>query len=227
MASTIVLFEDFDPEKVIYRDPKRSTTGGLSVYLNYDKEGREIPIRIQTPRMRIPFGISCFEGKAQAQKYSLDLSFDDYQSKEEDVGKFYDRWTAFDDRNKNTSFEKSTTWFNKKISFDVVNELYTSAIKPSKKEQYPPTLKCSIPFRNGKPDCQFFDENKELASMEDVEKGMEVQVILEVPRLWFMDKQFGCSPVVKMVQFFPNNRIPHSYSFIEREGVDNCADGAP
>lgn len=234
MTSTIVLFEDFDPSKIVYRDPKRTASGGLSVYVNYMKDGKEVPIRIQTPRMRAPFGISHFEAKTPGTtappKYTLDLSMDGHYDPASDTGIFYKKWVDFDDLNKDTSVEKSTAWFGKKLSREFVDELYTSAIKPSKKEQYPPTFKCSVPFRNNKFDCQFFDEDKKPVTGFELEKGMEVQTIVEISRLWFMGKKFGCTPVLKLVQFFPSNRMPLGYSFIEKgsdEEMSNNSDEEP
>eukprot|EP00899_Mesostigma_viride_P003036 jgi/Mesvir1/12733/Mv26041-RA.1 len=218
--SSIVFFDDFDASKVVYNVPKRTASGGLSVYINYDKDGRSPNGRmhIQTPRMRAPFGISCFEGKNQPPKYTLQLSFDDYTVKGTDNEKFYAAWSRFDEKNKEMSHDKSQAWFNKKMTRDLIDAFYTSAIKPTTKPEqgYPPTFKCSVPFRNNKFECAFFDENKTPATGFDVPKGCEVQVIFEVTRMWFMDKNFGCTPVVKSVQFFSNNRLSDGYNFLER-----------
>lgn len=237
IMSSVIFFDDFDASKVLYNVPKRTAAGGLSVYINYDKDGKSPNgrLHIQTPRMRAPFGISCFEGKNQPAKYTIQLSFDDYTVKGTDNEKFYAAWTRFDETNKETSHERSPLWFNKKMTRDLIDAFYTSAIKPTNKPElgYPPTFKCSIPFRNNKFECAFFDERRNPATGFDVPKGCEMQVIFEVSRMWFMDKNFGCTPVVKSVQFFTNDRLGDGYNFLERlpkslcDGDDECDQDGP
>jgi hypothetical protein len=183
-----------------YGQPKIMDNGGKFINVFYDKK----PLIIQTPEMTTPFGMHTWSGADSAtvvEKFSLDLSFKNKESRKS-LAAFFDIITALDKKLIQDTLENSTQWLNKKISTEaVVDALYTPLIKYAKDKNtgeinnnYPPTFRVSLPYKNGNFQCMIFDNNKEEIDIKSIEtKHSKVTSIIECTGIWVAGGKFGCS----------------------------------
>ena len=61
--SAVTLPSDFKIENVSFKEPKKNAVGGQSILLNYQNDliNKNGPLILQTPKMRIPFGLDITE----------------------------------------------------------------------------------------------------------------------------------------------------------------------
>tara|TARA_Y100000389_G_scaffold139756_1_gene137532 strand:+ start:179 stop:745 length:567 start_codon:yes stop_codon:yes gene_type:complete len=182
---TVIMYDQFDPTKIVYAPPKRNGNGGYSVALLYD--GKEFII--QGPRCRIPFGVSVFEADHGRKNMHIELSLDGYKTIDSNIQKFFSKISELDEKHKSTAAQNSTKWFGKSIDKRVLDEFYKSSIRESKEpDKWAPTLKIKIPCANGNvPTCELFDDKQCGVNLEDMDmKGVDIIPVMTCSRLWFM-----------------------------------------
>lgn len=195
MASnnSVIMYKHFDAGALVCGEQTKNKSGGNQVSLLYNGSKR---IVLQTPKMTMPFGVSEYvpENNVGPVKYSLDASFkgipDDAR-----LTAFYDVVRKIDERMVDLAVENSPAWFGKKMSKEIVEELYRPLLKPSKQpEKYAPTIKFKIrPARDGGSDMnvEAFDSKREKFDMNDFQSGSTVKCIVDFAPVWFVNKQFG------------------------------------
>jgi Family of unknown function (DUF5871) len=218
MANTnnIILAKDFDVSKISYGDVKLLDNGGKVVYLSYNKA----PLVVQTPDMSVPFGMKDWEGN---KKFVMDLSFKGLDNRPV-LKSFYDMMESLDKKLVEDGFKNQQTWFKGKKynSTEVVEALYTPLIKHAKDkttgevtDKYPATFKVNVPFRDGKFNCEVYDDKRNLVDLNTVEtKGSRVAAIIQCMGLWMAGGKFGSSWRVLQMKITPNQNI-RGYAFKE------------
>ena len=150
---------------------------------------------IQTPTMKMPFGLSEYIHDQGDIKYSIDLSFQDMDTND----RVHNMKTYLDTIDQNMIMmaeQNSQIWFGKQMSKDVISELYKPIVKESKQpEKYAPTFKLKIRNVN---DVLVF-QNKETVDIDTIKPGSYVRVIYEWSPVWFVNKQFGITAVAKQI----------------------------
>jgi hypothetical protein len=206
----ITLCKEFNIKNITYSDVRMSDNGGKMVYLSYKKE----PLILQTPPMKAPFGLSKWDndGKNAAPKFTLDLSFGGMDNTP-NIQMFYDVCESLDKRLVEDGFNHQATWFKGKKygSTEIVEALYTPVIKYAKDKEtgertdkYAPTIKVTVPFRDGNFDCLVFDEHRNPIDLKDVEtKGGRVTALLRLSGIWFAGGKFGISWRVLQMKLVP------------------------
>ena len=207
--------------KIEYSDIKpMGNSGGRQIYINYDGN---LGMNIITPKMRLPFGISKFEGDTSV-KYSIDMSFDNMEENEKNK-EFYDLIQSVDEKIIADAQKKTNclAWLRKKtVSEDVVKTLYTPSIKRSKdketgefNDKFPPTFKAKVPFYNDSFQLEAYNYDKtkiENNFAEMVNKGQYVSALIKPRQLWFSGGKFGLSwSVVQIKLYKPRNLIGYAF----------------
>ena len=222
MAPAVVLPREFDIKKVDFSALKTLDNGGKIVYVGYGP-GKG-PLFMQTPPMSAPFGMSVWDNDGKAvPKHTLDLSFKGMDSCKK-LQKFYDVLEALDQRLVDDGFANQSSWFKGKKygSRDIVEALYTPLIKYAKDretgertDKYPPTMKLSVPFRDGVFTCQAFDDNKKPVDLSQLEtlKGATVSAIIQCTGIWFAGGKFGVSWRVVQMRVVPNDTSFNGFAF--------------
>jgi hypothetical protein len=121
---------------------------------------------------------------------------------------------AVDEHMVNMGVEHSVEWFGKKMSREVVAELYRPLVKESKQpEKYAPVCKCKI--RNVQK-VDAFTKNREPYSVSDILPGSTIRCILEFAPIWFVNKQFGLTMNLLQLEFVeaPAGKL-EGFSFVE------------
>lgn len=187
----ITLAKNFDAESVKFDSVKKNALGGKVVYLSYENEKK---ITIQTPELSAPFGLGTYtDENTGVVKYSVDLSFRGKDTNDK-ISMFMNKMMELDEYMIKTAVENSKEWFGKKMSKEVVAELYRPIIKPSKDpEKYAPTMKFKIRTKDDVMQVQAFDQNKEPFELTQLGSGAHIAAIAECNSVWFVNKQFGIS----------------------------------
>jgi len=216
--------------KIEYSDIKpMGTTGARQLYINYDGN---LGMMIRTPKMRLPFGVSKFEGD-NSIKYSLDMSFDNMEVNQQNK-EFFDLIKQIDEKIIADAQQKanSLAWLRKKqVSEDVVKTLYTPSIKRSKDKEtgeftdkYPPTFKAKLPFWDNAFQLEVYnyDRTKIENNFTDmVNKGQYVSALIKPKQLWFSGGKFGLSWSVSQLKLYkPKDLISYAFRDSDSEEED-------
>lgn len=216
----IILPNNIDLSKITYGAVKTLASGGKSIYISYNGN----PFMVQTPEMRCPFGLSKWdrtEKGADGQeknsfKYDLLLGFDGKDTREI-LNTFYTKIDDLDDKLIDDGMENSMNWLGKKMtSREVVKELFTPMIRHSRdkntgeiNDKYPPTFKMTVPYRDGKFQCDVYGpDNNEVDLSTVVLNGSKVVAIIQCVGIWVVGKKFGCSWKVLQMKVTPKSSIP-------------------
>lgn len=234
MSNNVILPSEFKIDNLSFLPVKKNSQGGQSVFLSYLNEdtGKSGPLLIQSPKMRMPFGgdAGILDGK-KTNKFSVSVSLSNQESLNENLTKFTEIIKEIDNKAKKFArTDGAMEWFGKVHSEEMINELYKSAIKKSKNEKYPPTLKVKLPVKITSdkliPQFDIYNDKKELINiiMENGEldinsfsKGGDFVGILQATGVWFVGStSFGCAFKAVQVKVSPNQKLV-GYQIIDDE----------
>jgi hypothetical protein len=188
--------EDFDPKNVTFRPPRVLDHGGKIIGVSYKGQ----PLRLQTPEMALPYGVSVFEDPNGNNKYSVDFSFRGQEDNER-LARFHEQMREFQAVLIQAGIDNSMAWFKKKMSAEVITEFFTPILKQSRDKEtgepdgkYPDTLKVKLDVRNGEFRCKAFSpDHTEIDEPLDslLVKGTRSTSIIVPSFLWFAGGKFG------------------------------------
>lgn len=191
-ASGVILYSAFHPSGIHFGAPDRNRNGGKFVPLT-NADGSKKRITIQTPALSMPFGVSAYREKPEAdiQSYSIDVSFRNLDT-DPKLGEFMAKMQELDAHLLEASVKNSKEWFGgKQKSKETLEDNYRKLIKQHPEGKYPAVMKVKVPIQNGQPACMFFDENRQPVNIEYLTKGTTIKLILEMDRVWFVNNTFG------------------------------------
>jgi hypothetical protein len=182
----IYIAKTFDPAAIRFGQPERNKLGGKYVPLINDT-GSKTRFTLQFPAMNLPFGISAYREKPEADpiSFSADLSFRGYESND-NILMLYNKINELDTLLIEAAHENSVAWFGKQKSRELLEDTYRRLTKTDPSGKYAPVMKIKIPILGGKPNVQVFDVDKTPISIEDVPRGSTVKVIAEIASVWFV-----------------------------------------
>jgi len=181
----IILHSEFQPKAdILFSRVQKNAKGSKVVYVNTSKGEK---VRLQTPVMPAPFGVSKFDDASTGNSsYSLDLSFRDMDT-DPKINAFLDTCRAFDEHVLDVGVRESREWLGKEMSKEIVQEFYRSIVRDPSNDKYKPTIRLKI-----SPYTEFYDEQHNRVDMEYVTKSSQIRCIVEV-NTWFVNKSFGIS----------------------------------
>lgn len=214
----------FDPAKdLVFQEPKANSHRGFGINLKTrDPNGEVCEMYHQSPVLRMPFSIGEMEGD-YGKKYEATFSFPGYVHDADAPGGskfpsdpemeayhlFLHNWDEF---TLNLAASKSSTWFKKKYSREVIQELYKHMLKDSTEpEKYSKLFRTKVPFRYDKFNCSFFDAKGNEVSSEVIQRGSRVVALIKTTQMWFAGKGFGVSHQVEQ------------FMVMDEESFDGCA----
>lgn len=129
---------------------------------------------------------------------------------DDEVFQFATFLRTLDNANKQILFNKSTEWFDKARSMDVIESKYKPILKSSKKPtEYSPTMNLTV-----SPSTQFFGPNQKLIAQPMAQyesmRGNNVVCLIAADSFWFTDAGFGMK--FKLLQVL---QMPSSAKFTE------------
>ena len=208
MSLTIQQSSEFSPASVQFSKFRKNKNGGKAVYLN---AGDNKKIYVQLPFLRSPYGLSAYTDEATGRtSYSLDLSFDPDNS---EAMELHTKLKELDDIIVNTVAANSKEWLGKEFNVAVLKEaLYKPIVRPGK-EQYPSTMKLKVLTKSDGsfvPEC--YNMNKQIVTLDSIEKGQKAMAIIDVNQIWFIDNKFGVTIRLQQVLFEQSVKLP-SFAF--------------
>jgi len=219
--------KDINVNNFKYSEVRTLASGAKAVYINYGSS----KLRIQTPVMFLPYGVSeGFEAdkkEKKDKKYNLTLSFKG-QDENAKIEVFLNKMKDIEAKIINDAFENREPWF--KDDFDgnkaFVSRLFSPIIKIDKDKntgkvigKYPPTVNFKLPYDsvNDKFNFQSFnmDDNEVIDFSEIAEKmkSGKAQLIVELNSIWFAGGKFGCTWKLNAGKF--KCSVNNSINFIE------------
>lgn len=218
-----------------YSEIKTLSSGAKSVYINYGS-GK---LRIQTPVMFLPYGVSeaKFEDKNskvekknenKGKKFNLTLSFKG-QDENPKIENFLNKLKDIEAKIINDAFENREPWF--KDDFDgnkaFVTRLFYPIIKIDKDKntgkiigKYPPTICFKLPYDNENDRFNFqsfnMDGDNELIDFNEIAnklKSGKAQLIIELNNIWFAAGKFGCTWKINAGKF--KCSVNNNFNFID------------
>lgn len=227
------VWTDVPAEAVLFKTAVRQNNGGVRVDMELDRErlragaGRGTQrIRVQTPRFR-RFKIKEWKDRNTGRvSYSGSFSVGDLQG----IGapaRFVQEWVRpLEERIVQTAADKSIEWFKKAKTREDLDKAFTSGVNEggvsNEGRPYGPLMKCKVPFLRGRFECEFYKGDRAdpdkmkgspssmaeyLEATDHGAEGVDCVAILEYESVWFMNKDFGVTPVLKMLLYWPRDKL--------------------
>lgn len=195
--SAFINFDAFDPRSISLGPVNQNQYGGNFVPFQ-DPLGRRAYLKIMTPPMHLPFGIT--ESKFDTDNFYIDLSF---RGADVDpaVREFQERLTAFDDYLLEAAVANAAKWFPKKklpadaaLAASILDspDCHKRSIKPPSDPKWAPTMKVKARMLpDGGIDCKFFDRALAPITKDDVVKGSTVRLVVEASSVYLTNAGWG------------------------------------
>lgn len=196
----VILLKDFDPSKVQFEPATKNARNGKSVRITYGDTKQ--PLRIQLPELFIPFDMKQMPDDARPGEFTYSFEtalqgFDEEGNKAKDL---YDKMSQIDHLVLNTCVERSAEWLGETKNREVVEEFYRKLIRPHN-PKFSPLLRIKAMRLNASGDMpKVFDKsnNNSLLDVSALTKGVRVKLIVTIPSVWLVNKNFGVS--IKLFQ---------------------------
>ena len=181
--------------------------GHRYVSLYYNKEA----MTIHVPKMRLPFGLSQYNGK-----FSVDFSLDNLENNKE-IGGFYNSMLEFERYIQEYAKENMKDWFESN-NVDIV---YKSCIM--EKKPFSPLLKTKVMLDNvGKFKMSVYDENKQKVDEAILKKNIDTKGVIECSGIWISERDdvfsYGISWRVNQLKVY---EYKEDVCFIEDSGGES------
>lgn len=230
MSKKLIKAAEFKSQKVSFSDNIRTNKySGKSVYINYEGS----PLRVQMPKMSLPFGISCFKKPDDPSQvsYNLELSFRDVD------GEIINNFKNLEEKIIDFAEKNSKELFKKQKSREVLKDSYSSFLKIDLDEdgnestKYAPRMKVKIYTQGINFNFDAYDAEKKdgkypkLHITEDnyeefIGKGSQCEVIIQCNGIWVIGgNKFGVSWSLSQMKVYKNDNKLVGYSFIEDEEI--------
>lgn len=185
-TNAIILHSDLIPAEHMQFSPMQKTPKGQKVvYINNPMT--KTKVRIQTPTMRAPFGLSRFDDANTGNaSFSLDLSFNG-RDQNPKLDKFLVTCRALDEYVLDMAHQRSKEWFGKEMSKEILKEFHRPLVRDPSDPKYEPTIRLKVT-----PYSEIYDEEKKRVEMDALSKGSTTKAIIE-PSFWMINKSFGIS----------------------------------
>lgn len=168
------------------------------------KEGK--PLRIQFPRMYMPFGISGFTPEVGPTKWSLDFAMKGYDEEGNYVKKFHETMRAMEEKIIEAVSNQSESIFKRKVSVEELKTMFFSNIKESPDRE--PKFRVKVDTGvDGMIKPHIYDEQRNPIRDECV-NGLYSRnsgtAIVEINSVYFLNKKFGITyKLYQLVKYEP------------------------
>jgi hypothetical protein len=196
---SVITSSTFDISKLSVGEPKKLDYSS-TVYLDYDGNKR---VRIQGPRMALPFDLKDYEGN---KKFKVQFNLKDHESNPK-MKAYFDMLQQIDEFVVSKAVANADKWLNKKgKSREVIEEGYTRSIKLPKdsSKSYPPSQAVTVKHdgkhvngvqQMGKFLVELYDNDNQAiedSPLNHLKRGAMVTPILEAAGIWIAGKgNFG------------------------------------
>ena len=166
------------------------------------------PMRIQLPRMYMPFGISGFVPEVGPTKYNVDFAIKGYDEEDSYMKKFYESLRALENKIVDAVVEQSEAIFGTKMSKEELLPMFNSNVKESPDRE--PKLRIKVDTAiDDRIKANVFDSDKNPKN-DEVTNGLYARnsghAIVELNSVYFLNRKFGCTwKLHQLVVYEPQN----------------------
>jgi hypothetical protein len=203
----IVTAKDFDI-KQLYIDPvpQRNKSGGKYIRVCYGP--KKSNLRLQSPNVYMPFGVSSFEDDKGVTTQSIEVSLRGHDDPAKPVMQlFHNVLHAIDEAILDAAEANSKAWFGKELPKALLRDLQKTLIKPPRDPRYAPLLKTKA-VRDYKTNemPRIFDihDMQTVHGLDYIIKGTTGKITFILPSIYLIQKTFGVS--ARLLQVVVTNR---------------------
>ena len=166
------------------------------------------PLRVQFPRMYMPFGVSGFTPEVGQTKYNIDFAIKGYDEDGSYMKKFYDSTRKLEDQIIDSVVEQSVSIFGTSMSKEELLPMFNSNIKQSPDREPKFRVKVDTTMEDQiKPNV--FDTDKNPLH-DDSTNGLYARnsghAIVELNSVYFLNRKFGCTwKLYQLIVYEPQN----------------------
>ena len=152
------------------------------------------PLRVQFPRMYMPFGVSGFVPEIGPTKYNIDFAIKGFDE-DSYMKKFYDATRALEDVVIDAVARQSESIFGSVMTKEELKPMFNSNIKesPGREPKFRVKVDTTV---DDKIKASVFDADKNLLH-DEVTSGLYSRnsghAIVELGSVYFLNKKFGCT----------------------------------
>src|SRR6056300_1545111 len=166
------------------------------------------PMRIQFPRMYMPFGVSGFTPEVGPTKYNIDFAVKGYDEEGSYMKKFYDSLKALEDKIIDSVVNQSETIFGSQMSKEELVPMFNSNVKESPDREPKFRVKVDTDMDdNIKVNVFNADKNP---MKDEVTNGLYARnsghAMVELNSVYFLNRKFGCTwKLNQLIVYEPQN----------------------
>ena len=197
-------YKKLEISKIRYKSPiKKNNHLYSNTYYFYNNQ--EIPIRIQTPKLKLISNI-----KSNNLSSFIELELD-----KEHIN-FFEFINNIDDNNIAITYNNSDLWFQNQLPMDIIDDYYIGQIK-MKKYNKSPIIKFKIQIHKNDKGCKFFGENLLPIDPELVTKNTDVICILSLNGIKYYKQRFECDWNVIQLRAYTEPKLITSQCLINED----------
>ena len=166
------------------------------------------PLRVQLPRMYMPFGISGFVPEVGPTKYNVDFAIKGYDEEGSYMQKFYESLRALENKIIDAVVEQSESIFGSKMSKEDLIPMFNSNVKESPDREPKFRIKVDTAI-DDQIKANVFDADKN-PKKDEVTNGLYARnsghAIVELNSVYFLNRKFGCTwKLHQLIVYEPQN----------------------
>ena len=166
------------------------------------------PLRIQFPRMYMPFGVSGFTPEVGSTKYNIDFAIKGYDEDGSYMKKFYDSIRKMEDKIIDAVVEQSEIIFGSPMKKEELVPMFNSNVKMSNDREPKFRVKVDVDL-DDHIKANVFDADKNIKN-DEVTNGLYARnsghAIVELNSVYFLNRKFGCTwKLNQLIVYEPQN----------------------
>jgi len=166
------------------------------------------PLRVQFPRMYMPFGVSGFTPEVGPTKYNIDFAIKGYDEEESYMKNFYDSVRKVENQIIDSVVEQSEAIFGAPMSKEELQPMFNSNVKESPDREPKFRVKVDTTMED-QIKVNVFDTDKN-PIRDIVTNGLYARnsghAIVELNSVYFLNRKFGCTwKLHQLIVYEPQN----------------------
>ena len=166
------------------------------------------PLRVQFPRMYMPFGVSGFTPEVGQTKYNIDFAIKGYDEEDSYMKKFYDSVRKLEDQIIDSVVEQSEVIFGAPMTKEQLLPMFNSNVKeaPGREPKFRVKVDTTMDEQI-KPNVFDADKNP---LRDNATNGLYARnsghAIVELNSVYFLNRKFGCTwKLHQLIVYEPQN----------------------
>lgn len=191
--SRVLKPHEVEVEQLVFGQPQRHPRGGARIPMVYGKTN-SIPnkntLKVQTPLVRLPFGLSKF-GDFSTSAFRLALSLETNegdQQHQQAIEELKDMIRSVEERTRKEAQDQAEVWFDYRQSPEVLQATFKSSLRQV--DKYPPLISLRIPMFQDHTTVEVYYGQEE-AKLDALQPNCQVVAIIEPRSVWIVNHNWG------------------------------------